>query len=153
DLLRNLFGLRQVHVEHGDLGALARQFARRGLAQAGSAAGDQRGLSLDLHAFSLTGFRVKGRRSSWRACTSASRCFSTERWLMEPLSVTSPLSIEGGSSIRYSRATRLALPVACFASTSSTSWKWSCTAALSSPSRSGVSAARCGASWRIFGVG
>src|SRR5207244_12555887 len=122
DLAGHLFGQRQVHVQHGDLGAQPRQLARGGLAEAGGAAGDQRGLSLDLHAFSFCGFTVKGRRSSCRACTRASRCLSTARWLIEPLSVTSPLSMEGGSCIRCRRATRLALPVACFASAFTTSW-------------------------------
>src|SRR4051812_15637643 len=153
DVPGDLFGLGRVHVQHGDLGAQAREFARGGFAQPGGAAGDERGLSLDLHAFSFCGFRVKGRRSSCKACTSASRCFNTARWLMEPLSVTSPLSMEGASSIRCRRATRLALPVACFARAFTTSWKWSCTAALSSTCFSGASAARCGASWRILVVG
>jgi hypothetical protein len=39
----------QVHVEHGDLGAQAGQFARGGLAEARSAAGDEGGLSLNVH--------------------------------------------------------------------------------------------------------
>ena len=38
-----------VAVEHGDLGAAAREFARRGCAQARGAAGDERCLSFDVH--------------------------------------------------------------------------------------------------------
>jgi hypothetical protein len=42
-------GVGQVHVEHGDLRAQAGQFARGGLAEARSAAGDEGGLSLNVH--------------------------------------------------------------------------------------------------------
>ena len=41
-----------VDVEHGDLGAQPRQFARGGFAEARGAAGDERGLSLDVHGVS-----------------------------------------------------------------------------------------------------
>ena len=45
DLLR----IGQVDVEHGDLGAQAGEFAGGGLAEARSAAGDEGGLSLNVH--------------------------------------------------------------------------------------------------------
>ena len=44
-----------------------------------------------------TGLTTCGALPLCRALTSASRCLSTARWLMEPLSVTSPLSMLGGS--------------------------------------------------------
>ena len=48
-----------------------------------------------------------------RTCARRRRrdAVSTARWLIEPLSVTSPLSIDGGSASTRARATRLALPV------------------------------------------
>jgi hypothetical protein len=44
-----LLRVGQVDVEHGDLGAQAGEFARGGLAEAGSATGDECGLSLNVH--------------------------------------------------------------------------------------------------------
>ncbi|MNT25966.1 hypothetical protein D3C72_1615130 [compost metagenome] len=52
DVCRHLFSERGVAVEHGDLGAQAREFARGGLAEARGAAGDECGLSFDLHGLS-----------------------------------------------------------------------------------------------------
>ncbi len=53
DLGRHLLGVLLVDVEHGDLGARLGQRPRRGRAQSRSAAGDQRRLPLELHAFLL----------------------------------------------------------------------------------------------------
>src|SRR5471032_1729032 len=47
----------------------------------------------------------------YSASTVAARCASTMRWLIEPLSVTSPVARDGGGSSSAARATRLALPV------------------------------------------
>ena len=53
----------------------------------------------------------RGRVPRYRRSTSASRWVSTARWLIEPLSVISPRSIDGGSASTSARATRVALPV------------------------------------------
>ena len=44
---------------------------------------------------------MKCKRSSCNAATVSARCVNTERWLMEPLSVISPLSMVGGSDNRH----------------------------------------------------
>jgi hypothetical protein len=49
DLRGHALGAGGVDVEHGHLRALARQLARHRLAEAGAAAGDEGGLSVDLH--------------------------------------------------------------------------------------------------------
>ena len=63
------------------------------------------------------GFKMKCKRSSCKAATVSARCDKTARWLMEPLSVISPLSMVGGSDNKHMRAMRLALPVAVWAQT------------------------------------
>src|SRR6266850_122291 len=49
---------------------------------------------------------------AYSSCTSAARRFSTARWLIEPLSVISPASSDGGSSMTRRRVMRFELPVA-----------------------------------------
>jgi hypothetical protein len=49
DVRGHALGVGQVDVEHGDLGAQAGEFAGGGLAEARSAAGDEGGLSLNVH--------------------------------------------------------------------------------------------------------
>ena len=53
-----------------------------------------------------------GKPPACKAATMSARWASTERWLIEPLSVISPLSMVGGSLSKHSLAIRLALPVA-----------------------------------------
>src|SRR2546423_5777654 len=48
---------------------------------------------------------------AYSSSTSAARPLSTARWLIEPLSVISPASSDGGSSSTRRRAMRLELPV------------------------------------------
>src|SRR5690606_18479183 len=48
-----------------------------------------------------------GTGSAYRSSTLAGRAAITARWLMEPLSVTSPASIAGGAASRRARATWL----------------------------------------------
>src|SRR5438105_263522 len=100
DFRGDFLGLREIDVEHGDLRAQPRQFTRCRFAQALRTAGDERRLSFDLHWCFSFGVRVKGNVPSCSAFTTASRHLSTARWLIEPLSVTSPLSMEGGSCSR-----------------------------------------------------
>ena len=49
DLLRGRLGAVEIDVEHGHLGAQARQMPRDGGADAGAATGDQGGLRRNLH--------------------------------------------------------------------------------------------------------
>ena len=73
---------------------------------------------------------MKCKRSSCKAATVSARCDNTARWLMEPLSVISPLSMVGGSDNKHMRAMRLALPVDVFDSSLSTFWKCANTGSL-----------------------
>src|SRR6185369_17068675 len=152
DFRGDLFGLRLIHIEYGDLRAQPREFACRGFAQARGSAGYEGGLSIDFHVWFPCGWMVKGRVPPCSASTRCWRCLSTAAWLIDPLSVTSPLSIDGGSCIRCSRATRLALPVATAARVSMTFWKCACTGLLSRTCLSGASSGKP-ASLRTAGVG
>src|SRR5258708_40212764 len=60
---------------------------------------------VELHAVSTLG------EPAYSSSTSAARRESTARWLIEPLSVISPVSSDGGSSSTMARAMRLELPV------------------------------------------
>ena len=59
----------------------------------------------------------------YNASTNSARWASTARWLIDPLSVTSPLSIDGGSTSGSARATRVALPVPACHNRSTIAWK------------------------------
>ena len=54
--------------------------------------------------------------AAYNSSTRAARRLSTARWLIEPLSVASPASSDGGSAIRISRQMRVEPPVLCRAS-------------------------------------
>src|SRR5690606_26331043 len=90
DVLGDALRALQVDVEHGDFGAQAREFACGGFAEAGAAAGDECGLSLNLHVCLLwvyrvdAGSRVPGAVPACSAATRSARCLSTARWLIEP---------------------------------------------------------------------
>ncbi|MDT4856328.1 hypothetical protein FQZ97_907150 [compost metagenome] len=83
DLAGHAPGVVQVHIEHRNLGAQAREFARRGFAQARATTGDEGGVSLNVHGvvlvFMLQCFLSTGPcpghrpRRRWR-CRSAGRC-------------------------------------------------------------------------------
>lgn len=79
--------------------------------------------------------------ASYIASTIAARCVSTARWFSDPLSVTSPRSIEGASASTTARATRVALPVPLAYKPSTTRWKKSRNAGAASTSAAGASAA------------
>ncbi|MCY1559735.1 hypothetical protein D9M68_968000 [compost metagenome] len=64
------------------------------------------------------------------------------RWLIEPLSVISPRSMDGGSASTMARAMRVALPVEVLASSVMTYWKCSFTYGSSSTSAMGALAGR-----------
>src|SRR3569623_3054737 len=50
--------------------------------------------------------------SAYNSSTNAARLASTARWLIEPLSVASPLSSDGGSAIGIRRSMRVEEPLA-----------------------------------------
>ena len=69
-------------------------------------------------------------------------CVSTARWLIEPLSVTSPLSIDGGSAIRIARSMRVEEPGLSAASFASSSANFARTGGAPTISPSDASAPR-----------
>jgi hypothetical protein len=62
----------EVDVEHGDLGAQAREFARGGLAEAGAAAGDECCFTFDVHDLPV----VRMVWGAWRSLVQAAAGFS-----------------------------------------------------------------------------
>src|SRR4029078_1855654 len=72
-------------------------------------------VDVDRHDFFKLHARITLAESEYSSSTSAARRPSTARWLMEPLSVISPASSDGGSSSTSMRRMRFELPVLCAA--------------------------------------
>ena len=96
----------EIDVEQRDLGAGLRERGRGLGAEPGRGAGHDGGVSFGIHELSSSRSRSRGRMpASHKAPPPARRgALSTARWLIEPLSVASPASSEGGSAIRIDPA-------------------------------------------------
>src|SRR5688500_5133204 len=77
---------------------------------------------------------------AYHSSTSAARCSRTTFWLIEPLSVISRASSDGGRSSTSARATNVELPVLSRARALNASWNLPATAGCARTSAAGASA-------------